>query len=730
MKRGSGYAPALFCAFLSATVITGCYANASGRAAVRGQADVSRVDFDAGARVTLGGEWQFAWNTPYDPAAATGFLGPAQYLSAPGSWNGETPGGRVLPAYGRGAYRLRVVGAPVGARMALRIWGVGTAYRLYVNGEYLGGRGVVSSNPREARPDIIPAIFTFTPASDVIEIVCDVSNYHDPAGGFWSAPELGLESAVRRHERGLIATDLLLCGALIIMASYHIALFSLRRKDTLILYFGLFCLLVAVRSVFAGERLLPSLIDFDSYALIQRIDYFSWYAAMPMLLMFIARIFPAEFKRAPRRLFQAIAILFGAAVLLLPPRLFAYTKPVYMAITAVAIVYIAYRLALALFRKRAHAPLFMIGVTALVVGVSNDILESAEVRVTGYTNLAPFGLLVFIATQSIFLSIRFASSFKLTEQLSANLEKQNDELRATRDTLEKSERRYRQLVDSANELIFSLSRSGEVIAINQAVRRLLGLRTAAVAGRPVYELLFDGPEAPQGRLFREKVNETIATGGSSSFRADFLTAKEEPLELEVRLDYAAPGELQEAVIFGRASPAAGSVLARYCESELRRFRIGNYVTLADLALEAVTANLERYCDHGVALELRMGVREMLMNAIEHGNLAITSEEKQRAVEEDRFFELLAERQRDPRFRDRHVEIVYSLKNNRAAYLIKDQGEGFDPRQTEPRDSEPRYHGRGIVMTRTVFDVVRYNAPGNAVLLVKRFDARRPGSPAK
>ncbi len=724
MKGGSGFAPALFCAFLSATVIPGCYANAPGKAAVQGRADVSQTAFASGARVNLGGEWRFAWDERYDPSAPPEPEGSGHFLQTPGSWSGELVGGRTLPAHGRGVYRLRVTGAPAGARMALRIWGVGTAYRLYINGEFLGGRGVVSSNATEARPDIIPAVYAFTPDSETIDIVCEVSNYDDPAGGFWSAPELGLEFAVRRHERGLIATDLMLCGALVIMASYHIALFTLRRKDSLLLYFGLFCMLVAVRSVFAGERLLPSLLDFDSYALIQRIDYFSWYAAMPMLLMFIARIFPAEFKRAPRRLFQAIGIIFGAAILFLPPRLFAHTKPVYMAITAVAIVYIAYRLALALLRRRAHAPLFMIGVSALIVTVSNDILESAEVRVTGYTNLAPFGLLLFIATQSIFLSIRFASSFKLTEQLSANLEKQNDELRATRDTLENSERRYRQLVDSANELIFSLNRLGDVVAINQAVRRLLGLRSAAVSGRPVYELLFDGPEAPQGRLFREKVNETIATGGSSSFRADFLTAKEEPLELEVRLDYAAPGEAQEAVIFGRASPAAGSVLARYCESELRRFRIGNYVTLADLALEAVTANLERYCDHGVALELRMGVREMLMNAIEHGNLAISSEEKQRAVEDDKFFELLAERQRDPRYRDRHVEIIYSLKKNRAAYLIKDQGEGFDPQQAERPESEQRYHGRGIVMTRTVFDVVRYNHPGNAVLLVKRFNDRR------
>ena len=58
-----------------------------------------------------------------------------------------------------------------------------------------------------------------------------------------------------------------------------------------------------------------------------------------------------------------------------------------------------------------------------------------------------------------------------------------------------------------------------------------------------------------------------------------------------------------------------------------------------------------------------------------------------------------------------------------AYLVTDEGEGFDHRAMdetamEAINTEMIAHGRGISIVKSVFDRVAYNPRGNRVLLVK------------
>lgn len=117
---------------------------------------------------------------------------------------------------------------------------------------------------------------------------------------------------------------------------------------------------------------------------------------------------------------------------------------------------------------------------------------------------------------------------------------------------------------------------------------------------------------------------------------------------------------------------------------------------------------------GVALE------EALLNAIIHGNLAVSS--KLRDADDGSYEKLIALRMGQARYRDRRVKVVAKFTPSEARFVIRDQGQGFDvsklPDPTDP-ENMARAHGRGVLLIRTFMDEVSYNAKGNQVTLLKR-----------
>jgi anti-sigma regulatory factor (Ser/Thr protein kinase) len=122
----------------------------------------------------------------------------------------------------------------------------------------------------------------------------------------------------------------------------------------------------------------------------------------------------------------------------------------------------------------------------------------------------------------------------------------------------------------------------------------------------------------------------------------------------------------------------------------------------------------------------LGLSEVVNNAIEHGNLGITFEEKSDALKASRFYPLAIERSHKDPFKDRVVTIRSRVFPNlrRIEYFVADQGCGFDWRSLpDPKDKSNllNRNGRGIMMARYAFDEMIYNDTGNEVTLVVNLD---------
>ncbi len=123
--------------------------------------------------------------------------------------------------------------------------------------------------------------------------------------------------------------------------------------------------------------------------------------------------------------------------------------------------------------------------------------------------------------------------------------------------------------------------------------------------------------------------------------------------------------------------------------------------------------------------LRLGLREMPINSIEHGSLEVGFEQKTDEATRSDYLEFLLERQKMPQYAGRKVVVEYDITQKHVAFRISDEGRGFDHKRMRQNAHQGENnldlaHGRGIKMTLRVFDKVRYNTRGNRVTLFKRF----------
>ena len=125
-----------------------------------------------------------------------------------------------------------------------------------------------------------------------------------------------------------------------------------------------------------------------------------------------------------------------------------------------------------------------------------------------------------------------------------------------------------------------------------------------------------------------------------------------------------------------------------------------------------------YIDVDTKERLHVGLSEMLMNAVEHGNCRISYEEKTEWLEKyGDIIELIREKTRDPEIRRKRVYFSYRITPERSYFRIRDEGEGFDWRsRVETKENGPslEMHGHGIAMTKHYMENLQYNDAGNEV----------------
>ena len=134
------------------------------------------------------------------------------------------------------------------------------------------------------------------------------------------------------------------------------------------------------------------------------------------------------------------------------------------------------------------------------------------------------------------------------------------------------------------------------------------------------------------------------------------------------------------------------------------------VDQAELLAVAIANICERF-------DTAMLVSEILTNAVEHGNLAITYEEKTNLTNNGNLDKEIKRRLADEKYKDRIVKVSLRKEGNSMRLVIEDEGHGFEFEKFLQFDDSRMFdnHGRGIAMANSSLNVEYLNR-GNKVVV--------------
>jgi len=156
-----------------------------------------------------------------------------------------------------------------------------------------------------------------------------------------------------------------------------------------------------------------------------------------------------------------------------------------------------------------------------------------------------------------------------------------------------------------------------------------------------------------------------------------------------------------------------------------QFTLGHDAGLIPLVINHVQSLVTSVglCDEASVIRVCIALEEALRNALFHGNLELTSE--QREGDPDEYQKLIDARTSKAPYADRHLQVTIEVTPTAGRFVIRDQGPGFDPdKLPDPTDPEniEKVSGRGLLLMRTFMDEVSFNETGNEVTMIKRCQA--------
>ncbi len=368
--------------------------------------------------IPLKGEWDFFWK---DFAEAGEIRNNSQPIMVPGNWAEN----KTFPAEGYGTYRIQLRDLVPGQIYSLYVPEMLTAFKIFHNDQELGANGVIGKTRNQSVPEFLPFTVDFT-ARNENTLTIWVSNFHYRKSGIWRNIFLGTPSSIHKMRQNRMLLDMFLFGVLLFVSVYHIAIYIFRKEENAQLYFGLICLIIAIRIISTGEQLLAYAVPALPWEITRRLE-FSPFALAPILLpLYMKSLFPSETKQWHIRVSRFIGIITGGLFFILPVRI--SNKAILHAeiILVLVLLYSIYVITRAVINKRIGSYMILSAMFILLLTSLNDVFYSNQIFQTFY--MSQIGFIIFIIMQAVMLTRRYAYSFKTIENLTLNLKDFNSSL--------------------------------------------------------------------------------------------------------------------------------------------------------------------------------------------------------------------------------------------------------------------------------------------------------------
>ncbi|WP_235941292.1 sensor histidine kinase [Paenibacillus puerhi] len=495
-----------------------------------GELDLQGYDWEQQPGVRLNGEWKLYRHRLLTPEELRGLSAPegqSEFVKLPARWDSPGRMTGALPGSGAATYHLSVKLDASSRTFALQIPYIRTAYKIWVNGELRAeAASKAGSGQSSPSPDRAPHLLLFTPSDGHLDIVLQLSGFHRWSGGLLNTPYLGWAEKVDAEVKGSLSVDMIAVGGMLVLGVHYIAQFLLRRKETESLYFGMFCLLLAIRSSFVGDGIL---YDWDlglSGQASRRIENICLFLSAPAIGLFVRLLYPQEVPGLLARSIVGLGVGSSILTVLLPPPWIPYVVVLFVGAASLLGACLLGALGLALWRKREGAMFVMVGAVACLGAMLGDEWIGNELAYPG--QLSGPGLLLGTLFASFILSVRSARAVASVETLSRQMRELNAGL----------EQKIRDRTAELERINHSLELVNEDLARMETSRRHLLSNISHDLGTPMtliqgyVEALMDGVVKPEQQQKYLKLIHNRILGLSRLIKDLFQLSKLEARQME------------------------------------------------------------------------------------------------------------------------------------------------------------------------------------------------------
>lgn len=376
--------------------------------------DLRDWDFKKDGTINLDGQWEFYNNqilSPEDFNKDTNSM--KSYSSIPG----------VYANHGYGTYRLKMLVNDINDVYSIKVEFLQSAYKLWANDYEVITVGKVGKDEGDMKPQLVPMSGSFSAQSEEVYLTLQVSNFYSK-NGLIDTIVIGKSSQIESGVRKQLAFDLFIFGSTLMAALYNLGLFLRRRKNKSTLFFAVVCIIVAIRTLFLGQRFIITIFPDFNYIAAGKIMHWTFYLYIPFIVLFINSFYNGILSKWVVRSAVLSIYLYGLLVLMSKPQYYMNLILPFEVMTEVLLVYMIFKISMLYIRSSSSDYIMVIGLFALLITRMNDILYEYSIILTG--SFAPFGTLIFIIANSYLLAERQSTAVNNAEEMSQKLESLNN----------------------------------------------------------------------------------------------------------------------------------------------------------------------------------------------------------------------------------------------------------------------------------------------------------------
>jgi len=639
---------------------------------------------------------------------------------------------------------LKLNKKPMNNIYGILIGQIGINWEIYLNGQLIrkemflstDGNIVVQRNLRDLIVEINPFI---------LKEGVNILSFHivgDPAytdTGFYKKGPYVIDNLSTLRRENAHTLEMVLIFLYLFVGLYHLFMFFYRTSDLYNLFYSLFSLFLFIYFYFESPEIF---FIIENTAIIYRIKITALCCILPFFFGFLELIL---FERIGKTV-KAMSLYFSLlALLVLLSPLSVVVNIMYLFLVSSALIIIYYSLfhflpsfyknfkkyqpeekffhrLFSILKNTVQGNLFF-GCVVLLICYFFEIYDVFYLSLN--VGFARYGLMFLVLGLTFILGKRFMYIHNEIEHLHENLQQRYNDLDNANKQITISEEKYRFLVEGSEDVILSMDEKLNVLSVNKSINRQFNINEKMESVNLRDFLYIGNEDLPLSyEIANDKFDTFIENKKPVKFKAEFKSLVDlDSIEMDVRLENIFIDGKTEVI--GKLSSTIEDSLLQYRSFAHQKYKISNSLFAASEIIFRISRELAFFLKQSEIIAVRMAVQEIMINAIEHGNLGITSEEKSDIMINSNYSDFIILKQKDAKNKEKKVLIEYVFDKEKIEFYIEDEGDGFDynvylnDNGTIAREQEG-VNGRGISMAIQVFDSIEYIGVGNAVRMIKNF----------